>query len=308
MAEKIDDSKVKDNLKSYLNSLGKDDGIVDSIVDLLEKPEAPKNSQYRIYCKFYTIILFQTYCHCDDDAEVMLAAAGLLKGFEDISSEFLKCRIAYWKHAHEYNNLLKKGWGESTQIKRLGEAREKITEYLVDDIMLDFSKQNGRLNLTAKYKIPSVLELPSPRKAKGDVLIWPISPIEPYSQPDSPHPRPTPSPQPSGGRNQNRHSQETRTPLTSFWQKIIIDSLIGIFLIVLFAIFAGNNGYINFQTSKRSGGSSFEVGFRQDYREATVVEPTESFYSNNGVVTGVTSEPDDAKGCFVWEFIKGILP
>lgn len=274
MAENVDYSKVKSDLISYLNSLGKDDGVVDSIVDLLEKIDAPRNPQRRIYCKFYTMALFRTYCGCDDDTEVMLAASGLLKGFEGISKDFEKCRIAYWKHANGYNNLLKKSWGEATQRKRLGEARVRITEYLADAIMSDFSDQNGKLNLTKKYEFPSILELPSPRESREECITWPFHPCESVStEPSStePHPVEPPSVEPPSVEPSpsNRRSN-----------KILCYIVVGVILIIFLQILAANNGYARFEF----GLFRAVLDFRSDYTPPTPIEQTEPASVNGNYV------------------------
>lgn len=261
MAENVDYSKVKSDLISYLNSLGKDDGVVDSIVDLLEKIDAPRNPQRRIYCKFYTMALFRTYCGCDDDTEVMLAASGLLKGFEGISKDFEKCRIAYWKHANGYNNLLKKSWGEATQRKRLGEARIRITEYLADAIMSDFSDQNGKLNLTKKYEFPSILELPLPRESREECITWPFHPCESVStEPSSTEPRPA-EPSPVGSSPSNRRSNKILCYIVA----------VGVILIISLQILAANNGYARLEL----GLFRTVLDFRSDYARPAPIEQTE---------------------------------
>lgn len=127
-----------------------------------------KGTKYLNFCKAYVIVVIREFCSTDDDAELMLAAYGLLKGFEFKPKGLTERLTAYWKHSRDYNKLLENIKTESSVPKTVSDNMKRIIEGLDKKITAGLSTGKGKLGLLDK--VPNKLELPEPRKRKDEPL------------------------------------------------------------------------------------------------------------------------------------------
>lgn len=152
--------KAESELYKILIGLNKHNDKAIWLVSELEKvPEKSKNLEF---CQAYTILLFQKNIEDENDREFMLAACGLLKGFEFKSREFSKRMQRYQKHAKYYNDFFKGkisagsigGMCRKEMLRIAGELEIKLTTKL--------EKNDGRLGLI--NDVPKELKFPEPRQ------------------------------------------------------------------------------------------------------------------------------------------------
>ncbi len=166
------DSKIE----TFLNYLRNDAESVIDLVEYLEGDSFKRNEHDKTFCKAYVLALIQTYCKdtteeeagnrkvagsAEDKIELMLAAYGLLRGFEFKDGSLSARMHDYYDHAHEYNCLIKGVWN--------GPSIDKMTRDILNDIawelantLHDLKTENGG-KLKFLDKVPNKLELPSPR-------------------------------------------------------------------------------------------------------------------------------------------------
>lgn len=168
-------SKTKKEVKELtkiagiLTEIRNHEDAVDALVEELEDTAGTdKGTKHREFCQAYVIIIVREFCSTDDDAELMLAAYGLLKGFEFESRGLTKRLTAYWEYSRGYNQLFKNTNTLKSVPKTVSDNVERIIEYLDKKITARLSDDNKKLGFLDK--VPDKLELPTPRSSKDQPL------------------------------------------------------------------------------------------------------------------------------------------
>lgn len=168
-------SKTKKEVKELtkiagiLTEIRNHEDEVDALVEELEDTAGTdKGTKHREFCQAYVIIIVREFCSTDDDAELMLAAYGLLKGFEFKPRGLTKRLTAYWEYSRGYNQLFKNTNTLKSVPKTVSDNVERIIEYLDKKITARLSDDNKKLGFLDK--VPDKLELPTPRSSKDQPL------------------------------------------------------------------------------------------------------------------------------------------
>ncbi|WP_296480740.1 hypothetical protein [Acutalibacter muris] len=152
----------KTELAALLHDICKNEDQMKNLVKELEGSTPNKGENTLNFCKMYTALVLERYCHSLDDRELMLAACGLLQG-DGFQEENMEDRIvAYWEYSRSYNKHFKR-------IKTAGSAKRTasgkmnyIIDYLQEDLINAKNSNHGKLGLI--NKVPDKLEFPSPRE------------------------------------------------------------------------------------------------------------------------------------------------
>lgn len=140
----------------------------EDLLPLLEPGEKveSKNIDYHDFCKAYTIELIKKYGSTADEKELLLAAFGLLKGFEFDSQEYGKRMIEYRKTSRDYNKCLKriKTEDEDNVLRTIRNKVDKIITKLIKRLVGEM--ENDKLGLIST--VPNRLQLPELREVYND--------------------------------------------------------------------------------------------------------------------------------------------
>lgn len=158
---KTKETKEEKTLNDILKyDIYRDITLVDDLVELLENVPPKYNDEYREFCMAYTILLFQTYIENKHDKEMMLAACGLLKGYEFKAQQLNVRMTKYREYAQGHNPWIKSTWANTTYAANCKKKLKEIGAQLERVLLNKKSEIGGVLGLIDK--VPAKLELPEP--------------------------------------------------------------------------------------------------------------------------------------------------
>lgn len=149
-----------------------------NLVKMLENDAFNEETHNIEFCQSYTVKLIQKYCKdasvdslkdhrgkakgtAEDRAELMLAACGLLRGFEFNSNPIGSRMEAYCNYARDYNTSIKGGWGQNS-LGTIYRTQLHFIEIELDaDLKKVKNKNNGKLGFLSQ--VSRELNLPVPR-------------------------------------------------------------------------------------------------------------------------------------------------
>lgn len=156
-----DEIKKQSELNQILSDIRKDITLTIDLVKLLEGIPDKQSKQHENFCKSYTIVLFQKYIKDKDDREMMLAACGLLKGFEFQEQQLDKRMTDYRQYAQEHNTWIKRSWVASSYATKYRSKLNEIVIKLEQDLTSDIAKNKGKLGIIEE--VSEKLEYPEPQ-------------------------------------------------------------------------------------------------------------------------------------------------
>lgn len=206
-------------IAGILTDIRHHEDAAEELVEELEGIAATnKGTKHRKFCQAYVIVVIREFCSTDDDAELMLAAYGLLKGFEFKPQGMTDRLVRYWRHSRNYNKLLKDINSEASVPRTLGNKIDKIIKYLDKKITARLSgkkkkDENGKLGFLDR--VSEKLELPTPRNSKDDPL-FPDKLIN-----DSPSHAPKDNMQSELLESQQQSGDESKLVITFIYSKLL---------------------------------------------------------------------------------------
>lgn len=176
----FDYSQYIEKLKYELRLLPKDViSHTEQIVEWLEderniEPVCHDMPQYRVFYQKYIITLLEENIRDECNVEIMLAACGLLKGYENEASLEGR-RNKYANEAHNRNKYVSNAWVKSPEnASHNSYQREKIIkEELLTSVLSKINRETGFLGLADKVIdkfdgiIPTEFSLPHPKYTKS---------------------------------------------------------------------------------------------------------------------------------------------
>lgn len=131
-------------------------------------------AQYRVFYQKYIITLLEENIRDEHNIEIMLAACGLLKGYEEEAS-LEERRNKYANEAHKKNKYVSDAWVKSPEnASHNSYQRERlIKEELLMSVSSKINKETGLLGLADKVidkfdgVVPTAPSLPSPKYTKA---------------------------------------------------------------------------------------------------------------------------------------------
>ncbi len=233
--------KVKELTKiaEILTDIRNHEDSADALVEELEGiVAADKGTKHHKFCQAYVIVVIREFCSTDDDAELMLATYGLLKGFEFKPQKMTNRLIRYWKHSRNYNRLLENIKAETSVPKTASNKIENIIDGLDRKITARLSTNNGKLKLLDK--VPDKLELPTPRNNK-DELLFPDKTIDGDSEQAEGNMQPSHRPQQQPGDKLKPAITFTYSKLPEILIAIIVGALAVACILFAWMVIPKNN-------------------------------------------------------------------
>lgn len=180
----IESPPADTNLEGHLLELRNDEGQAMQIVKYLEGDSFLETKHSLEYCKSYVIKLIQTYCEtveyksendkyvvigtASDKSELLLAACGLLSGFEfkpRKQGQRIDDYCALVRNNGGYNKLVTGNWLATSAATKIRETLVKITKELATKLETLKSENGGKLGFL--NQVSEDLLLPAPRLANG---------------------------------------------------------------------------------------------------------------------------------------------
>lgn len=177
-SQKLNPRSINESIEDILKDLRKNKLAAINLIKHLEGDAFDKEKHDLEFCQSYVIRLIQKYCkdasidhlkdhrgkakgNVEDRVELMLAACGLLHGFEFDSGTIGSRMDKYCRHARNYNSSIKGDLGDGS----LGTIYRTQLHFIEMELDADLEKlkdkNGGKLNLLSQ--VTGKLELPYPR-------------------------------------------------------------------------------------------------------------------------------------------------